>query len=882
MQNGVDPRNPTDVRFGRFELRPLERLLLCDGEPLVVGDRAFELLLVLVSQPGQLVRKNELLERVWPGRVVEENNLPVQVRALRKLLGEGVIANVPGYGYRFSARLELTDEAPVPPLSSAQPVAPAAPVAPLAPVVPVAPASAPAEPALGHRLYGRDADMALLTERLQHPGCLTLSGPSGVGKTSLAQALIQQARWAGQHCWVDLTTVSADAEVFAALCRAAGQQVPEAQAGASPEAQLARALPADTLVVLDNAEHVAAGVAALVGALRAAAPGWHLLVTTQVPLQVADEQVVPIGSLAVASDDMPVAQALADGAVGLLASRIRASGSRMPLDEAQLPLLRELCARLDGLPLALEMAAARVPLLGLRGVLDALDQRFALLKTRQRDVPERHRSLQAALDWSHGLLAPQEQRLFRWMGVFAGGCDIELMTAVAGEPGDSTWDVIDRLSVLVEHSLVAAEPTNPPAYRLPESMRAYAQVQLALSGETPQARLRHADALQARLTQAKLDVQQSRGGVRLVHYAPGLAVFDNVREAVRWCVVNAPARAVLLAVDMGFFVTFSELRAQALGLIVECEHLVDDPAVDLTADVRAYWLREMARHLLMRQSPDASAYARRACSLYRELNEDLDLFRALVALARSLTEPTDELGAVLAELEAVVARHPEWTDAQRLLALSTRASVLNVQQDWTALLAARLEELAMARRTGHLANAEAAESNVIFALNVLGRYEEAVARARAALAAEGGSDSASANAAYVRAGLVEALVGLGRFPEALHEAPAALALARRFGVLIVLGSLRQLLLLQARYPAAARWLGYLQRVHADAGATLTEDHRMPDRAARIGEAERCERATLGEAGWAAQLRQGSAMTDAQADALLFEKADQKATVSSNP
>jgi predicted ATPase/DNA-binding winged helix-turn-helix (wHTH) protein len=864
-----------DLRFGRFEIRPKERLLLADGEPLVVGDRAFELLLVLARRPGELVRKNELLEQVWPGRVVEENNLPVQVRALRKLLGDGVISTVPGYGYRFSARLEL-----------AQTAGPeAATIATATPNGSAAPAQAAAVLAStdpGAQLFGRDAELALLAQRLQQASCLSLSGPSGVGKTSLARAVMHRATVSGQRIWVDLTTATHDADVFPALCRAAGQQVPDAHGAESAEALLARALPDDSLLVLDNAEHVVAGAADLVAALYAAAPGLRVLVTTQIPLQLEHEQIVPIGPLQVA-DGVSVEQSLADGAIGLLVSRVRASGSRVPLGEVELPLLRDLCARLDGLPLALEMAAARIPLLGLRGVLNALDQRFALLKHRQHDAPERHRTLQAALDWSHGLLAPAEQRLFRWMGVFAGGCDLDLLVAVAGESTDSSWDVVDRLSVLVEHSLVLVETSDPPRYRLLESMRAYAQAQLATSGEMPEARRRHAQVLSDQLSRYKAAVQQAKTGGRLPLYAPGLALFDNVRESVRWCVKHEPALAVQLAIDMGYFVTYSDLRTQALALMASCEPLVDDAKAEISPGWRARWLSEMARQLLMRQSPDASDYARRACALNRELKDDHGLFNALVALARSFTQATDEVAAVLAELEAVMSGRLEWSDNQRMLAVSTRAVVLHVQQDWDALLVARLEEAAMAHRIGYTAHAEAAESNVVFALNILGRYGEAVARARAALATSAELGTASANQAYLRAGLVEALVASERHEEALREAPAALAMARRYGVFIAPKRLRVWLLQQQRYEDAARWQGYLQRLHAEAGVPLDDDQLEHDLMARIlAWDERAVEALGGAIEHAAWVQRGTSLTDAEADALLFARADQAVGASSKP
>ncbi len=154
--------------------------------------------------------------------------------------------------------------------------------------------------------------------------------------------------------------------------------------------------------------------------------------------------------------------ALASGALALFVDRVRAADSRYPLGAAAVPLMRQLCAHLDGLPLALEMAAARVPLLGLQGVCDALGERFAVLRRGRRDGPARHRTLHAALDWSFGLLPAEEQRLFCALGVFAGGFTLELAVAVTGRQAESRWDVIDRIAALVDRSLVSVGPEDPP------------------------------------------------------------------------------------------------------------------------------------------------------------------------------------------------------------------------------------------------------------------------------------------------------------------------------------------------------------------------------------------------------------------------------------
>ena len=364
------------LRFGRFELQPAERRLLAEGRELPLGGRAFDLLVFLATQPGRLVTKAELLDRVWAGLVVEEANLTVQVSNLRKVLGDDVIATIPGRGYRFVAPVDAANDER---MAAAGPVTTDAGTDARDDAPPAVARVAP--PPL---LVGRDDDLARVEAALAAPGCHTLTGPAGVGKTSLAQAVA--ARWAAHVVWVDLVTVTGPGQVMLALARALGQAAPE---DGQPE-MLAGRLAAGTLLVLDNAEHVADGVLALLQALRPQAAGLHALVTSQVPVAWQGERVLPLGPLPLPPAGLPDAQALTHGAVGLLAARIAAADPRIAIGTAQRPLLTAVAQALDGLPLALEMAAARVPLLGLQGVHDALEQRFALLRSRQRGVADRH------------------------------------------------------------------------------------------------------------------------------------------------------------------------------------------------------------------------------------------------------------------------------------------------------------------------------------------------------------------------------------------------------------------------------------------------------------------------------------------------------------
>ncbi|MET0211214.1 MAG: winged helix-turn-helix domain-containing protein, partial [Burkholderiaceae bacterium] len=197
--------NEPVLRFERFELQLAERRLFRDGEEVPMRSRTFDLLVVLAERAGQLVTKDELLDLVWPGLVVEENNIATQVAALRKALASELIVTVPGRGYRFAARPQAGADA-------APPVA-----APIAPAVPRRPT-----------LFGRDADLARLRRALERPGCVSLVGPGGVGKTALANRLAAEAGGEGQAVWVDLSALSGGEQLLPALCRALGLEPGEA------------------------------------------------------------------------------------------------------------------------------------------------------------------------------------------------------------------------------------------------------------------------------------------------------------------------------------------------------------------------------------------------------------------------------------------------------------------------------------------------------------------------------------------------------------------------------------------------------------------------------------------------------------------------------
>lgn len=551
-------------RFDGFELDTSERLLYQGGQPVGLGARAIALLTALLGRPGRLVTKAELLDRVWPGLVVEENNLQVQVSALRKVLGADMIVTVPGRGYRF-VRAVQSDAHPVHPVQAAARAS--------RPVrawhTHAAAEALSALPAQAARLLGRERDLATLDEWLP-AALITVVGPPGMGKTALALAAAH--RWQADRpdgsAWVDLSALREPAQVVPALAQALGLALsPEPTAAALVEALR----PMQVLIVLDHAEQVLAAVAELAVALLASAPGVRLLVTSQAPLKVAGERVFRLGPLAVPSPEASLREALAHGAVELFVDQVRSVDQHFELSPVQVPAVVRLCQRLDGLPLAIKLVAARVPLLGLSGVSKRLDERFQLLAGQRVGAPDRHQTqtLQAALDWSHALLEPAEQAMLRRMAVFSGSFPLVLVPILgqagpgAGGEALDEWRVLDTLGALADHSLVVVEGGEQPRYRLLDSVREHALLKLAASGEQAGLQRHHALAV-ADLLDAAYDTHWSSSDADwLGRHA---ADIDNVRLALDWATAHEPALAVRMLGAAGPLFMLLGLAPQARRL----------------------------------------------------------------------------------------------------------------------------------------------------------------------------------------------------------------------------------------------------------------------------------------------------------------------------
>ncbi|MBX3644781.1 MAG: winged helix-turn-helix domain-containing protein [Rubrivivax sp.] len=676
------------VQFGRFELRPAQRVLLDGGVPVPLGGRAFDVLVVLAAQAGRLVPKSQLLDEAWPGLVVEEGNVAAQIMALRKALGSDAIATVAGHGYRFTLAAEPVGAAEGAPHAAAS----------SSPAAPAMPAAARHNlPAAATSFVGRTAEIAQITGLLQTHRLVSLLGPGGIGKTRLAlqvatgqldarHGFVDGVWWIELAPLFDAALVAADAAALWGL---------RAGDGSSIEQVLLRHLaPRRLLLVLDNCEHLREGTAALVRRILRQAPGVTLLATSRESLGVPGEVEFRVGSLALPAEGS--ADASGD-AVRLFLERMQAVRPGAALAADELAEVLRACRRLQGMPLALELAAARLRSLTPHELADRLDDSFRVLGTTAKDALPHQRSLDAALDWSHDLLAPEERVLLRRLAVFAGGFELEAAEAVC--PVDALPDamtndaaahvavpvesVVDRLDALVDKSLVLPLAGSAPRARfhLLEPTRQYALQRLRAAGEehaVAAAHARHVAAFVAAIAPGLRGPAQVAARQRIERE------LGNVRVALRTLLAQGEhERYLRLAFDLFSFWGHAALHVEGLQVLLEGLRAAGD---DTPAAVRArawFAAAELAAQL---SDPRSVEHARAGLAVATAAGLPAEAARLRLELAASLHRTGDDFEAFRRELDAAelaLAQHPgapwwepEWDAAYLHLLL--------VSSEWSA------------------------------------------------------------------------------------------------------------------------------------------------------------------------------------------------------
>jgi predicted ATPase/DNA-binding winged helix-turn-helix (wHTH) protein len=605
------------LSFGPFHLAAGERLLTREGVPVELGSRALDILIVLTSTPNEVVSKKDLLSRVWPDVLVEEGSLRFHMTGLRKALGDGkdgarYIATLPGRGYCFVAPVSqpgsLRDNAPA--------VAARFPQANL--------------PNRLSRIVGREDDVPRLSARLSASRFVTIIGAGGVGKTTVAIAVGHHLieAFSGAVLFVDLGMIGDPGLVTTAIASMLGLSV---QSDDVTPNLLAYLRQKRILLILDTCEHLVDTVAPLAASIIDAGSQVHILATSREALRVESEHIYRLDALACPPDDPGLTAAVIQTfpATQLFVERAVAGGAHLDVGDAEALLVASICRKLDGVALAIELAARRVETYGLQQTAALLDQRLTLLWLGSRTAPPRQQTLQATLDWSFGLLTEVEHVVLRRLAAFVGHFTLDAaLEVVASAPLDRAM-VLGAIDSLVAKSIVATRPIGAMVrYRLLDTTRAYVLAIPIDSDEAADLAVRHAAYYRRWLEQTGIEWPDLVTGQER---APHFAAINNVRAALEWCFGadgNTDIGIGLAAAAVPVFL--------AMSLLPEC-HRWSERAISALDDAALGGLDEMHLQaalgvslMFMRGGRDTARVAlERSLAIAEERGDTLDQVRLL-------------------------------------------------------------------------------------------------------------------------------------------------------------------------------------------------------------------------------------------------------------
>ena len=788
-----------ELVFGPFRLLQRARLLLRDGKPVPLNSRAFDLLTHLIAGRSELVTREELLRRVWPAGPVHDNNLAVHISSLRRVLGKGqsgqsYIATVPGQGFRFTAPVATEDSrvasSPVDNESMAGNITPSA-----------------------NRLIGREAVIAEAIGAFERSRLVSLIGPSGIGKTRIAQAASLEIAPQFPHgAWlIDLAPLREPGMIPATIATTLG--LPAGSDEVTPDNIVRQLRQHGLLLVLDNCEHLLDEAAALTVLLIDSCPRLRILATSIERLNLAQEQVCHVNALSLPPADRAVSaqELLGYTACELFVERARALDHSFVVTNDTAPIITEICRRLDGIPLAIELAAGRQAILGLEQIRRGLDERFRLLIGSERLVASRHMTLLGAHEWSYALLPARVQRVLARLSVCAGGFTLAAASILAHDRPNDLAGIVDDIVMLVERSLVAVDHKDlEPRYRLLDSTRAYAARRLAEEDDERATRRAHALYFSDLFDTAEHAWETASTGL---WRAGLLRELDNLRAALAWSF--GPDGEIRI----GQRLCVASLRFwHSWNLVPEYRGWLDRAAAAPPGDddrqTARLWLAVARTVLALGPRTDA---ADRAIALARGCGDTGTLGRALALKGEVLRRLGDLAGAAAVLTEAMALLLADGA-VKSCADVSQQLAIIRFHQgDLAASRALNADALARYRSTGH-------DSGIIACL--IRAANDRFAAARVADAIEATTEALALSRRLRNHYLIELTRGHLASSEAARGAwraawlsgiaalPVAIEVDDRAGVATIVQTLAEIAAQQDQHEVAACFLGYSEACFA--------------------------------------------------------------------
>ena len=790
-------------QFREFTLDIERGCLLRSGEEIRLRPKVYETLRYLVENAGRLIGKQELLDAVWPDSFVTDDSLVQCTLELRRALedrDQQLLRTVPRRGYVFAADVLERIATPESP----------------APARPRIRRQRRELPAPRTSLVGREQELEEAAALLLRPDVrlLTITGPGGAGKTRLAIAVASETaghfsagvEFVGLASITDpdlvATTITEALEIQQVANRTIPQLIGEQLQNSGP-----------FLLVIDNFEQVLPAATVLAGILEAC-PCLKILVTSRSCLRIYGEQEFPVKALA----QLP--------AMELFAQRAAAVRPGFALNAENIPLIHEICLRLDGLPLAIELAAARTKMLSPRAILERLESRLQLLTGGALDLPERQQTLRNTIDWSHALLNDAERMLFRRLSVFSGGCTLEAAEAVCNTKNDLGMDVFEGLASLVDKNLAQyADPKGAePRYVLLETIREYALERLSGSGEEFDVRRAHAAYC---LVLAEEGNPELSAADRAQWLTECDAEIDNFRFALDWLFqAPEPEWALRLCVALFRFWDMREHLAEGRARLETVLRLAGDRHLRERARV-AQFIGALAT--TQGDYPGARHFLQRGLSLYEELGDDQGIAASLNALGIAARDRGDYATAQSC-LERSLACWRLLSDRMAIArCLHNLANVVRLQGDhararWALREAAEIFE-ELGDRTGAAWSINQ-QGDVARAMGDTGAARELYERALAAFRDADdpwGAARSLTDLAYIDCAQGEHSAGDAACREALR---IFAGLGHRRGIARALETSACIALAQGRAERALKLAGTAARLRESIGAPLHQEEKI--------------------------------------------------------